>query len=206
MTRVHAPALTALASGGLDVADNVSVCAPAVGLWRPAFGPGQLIRPGDVVGTLEVLGVAYKVIAPDGAYGAVVAIAEGAAARAAVPVAHGARLYTLDPAHTIGGAEEARAAAAEAAAHHGGHVFPAPTSGRFYSRPGPGKPPFVKAGDVIRDGHTICLLEVMKTFNRVVYESGPHGLPAEARVVEVLARDEADVDAGAPLIRLEAAT
>lgn len=203
MTRLHAPALTAGVAGGLDVADNVTVCAPAVGLWRPAFGPGQLIRPGDVVGTIELLGVEHRVIAPDGAYGAVVAIAEGAGARTAVPVSHGARLYTLDPAHAIGGAEEARAVA-EAAAHHEGLVFPAPTSGRFYSRPGPGKPPFVQPGDVIGEGHTICLLEVMKTFNRVVYEAGVHGLPAEARVVEVLARDEADVDAGAPLIRLEA--
>jgi biotin carboxyl carrier protein len=64
----------------------------------------------------------------------------------------------------------------------------------------------VAPGDLLRDGQTVCLLEVMKTFNRVVYEAGAHGLPAAARVVEVLVADEADVDAGTALLRLEAAT
>lgn len=202
--RVHAPSLTAVLAGGLDIGDNVALRAPAVGIWEPEVGLRRVIRPGDVVGHLDVLGVVHRVIAPDGARGLVSAVAEGVERRARVPVAYGAILFRIDPASELGtsGSFPVVAAASRAAA---GLVFTAPTSGRFYSRPGPGKPPFVQAGDVVRDGQTVCMLEVMKTFNRVVYDAAAGGLPAEARVVEVAVADEADVDAGAVLLRLEAA-
>jgi acetyl-CoA carboxylase biotin carboxyl carrier protein len=56
-------------------------------------------------------------------------------------------------------------------------------------------------GDEIATGQTVALLEVMKTFNRLAY--GGDGLPERARVKAVLVRDEADVEAGAPILELE---
>jgi acetyl-CoA carboxylase biotin carboxyl carrier protein len=82
-------------------------------------------------------------------------------------------------------------------------VFKAPTSGRFYGRPGPDKPAFVTAGAEITTGTTVCLLEVMKTFHRVTY--GGAGLPPEARVVAIAVADEADVNSGDVLVRVEPA-
>ena len=195
---------TALLAGGLDIGDNVALRSPAVGWWRPAIGLRGVIRPGDVIGHLEVLGAEQRVIAPEGARGLVSEVAAGSERLARVPVGHGALLFRIDPSSQLGtsGSFPVVAAARAAAA---GLVFTAPTSGRFYSRPGPGKPPFVQAGDVVRDGQTVCMLEVMKTFNRVVYDGAAAGLPAEARIVEVLVADEADVDAGAGLLRLEPA-
>jgi biotin carboxyl carrier protein len=201
--RAHAPHLAALLVGGLDVGDNLVLRAPAVGIWQPEVGARRLVRAGDVLGHLDVLGVVHQVIAPEGARGVVAEIAAGADRRAQVPVGYGALLFRLDPATELGasGSFAVVAAAAHAAA---GMVFTAPTSGRFYSRPGPGKPPFVAVGDVFRDGQTVCMLEVMKTFNRVVYDAAGAGLPEQARIVEIVAKDEHDVDAGAVLLRLEA--
>jgi acetyl-CoA carboxylase biotin carboxyl carrier protein len=196
--------LEAVIVGGLDVGDNIELRAPAVGVWEPLVGTRRLIRPGDLLGHLHVLGVVHRVIAPPGARGIVATVIDGVDRRARVPVGYGARLYRIDPATELGASGEIPIAAAMAQAARG-LVFTAPTSGRYYSRPGPGKPPFVSPGDEIGDGHTICLIEVMKTFNRIVYESG-HGLPERARVVEVVARDEDDVDAGATLLRLEDAS
>ena len=76
-----------------------------------------------------------------------------------------------------------------------------PLSGRFYARPSPDRPDFVKPGDEITTGQSVALLEVMKTFNRLAY-GGP-GLPDRARVRAVLVRDEADVEAGTPILELE---
>jgi len=197
--------VVALVLGGHDLGDNVAVAAPAPGLWRPSVARGQLVRPGDVIGHLEVLGQPQKVIAPEGAFGAVVAMPSAHGERGAtgpLPVGYGTRLYLLDPAASIGGAE-ARAAAAKAHAAEG-QVFTAPTSGRLYWKPGPGKPAFVRAGDVLRDGQTVCLLEVMKTFNRVTYAAAA-GLPARARVTAILPREEEDLASGAPILRLEPA-
>ncbi|RMH42590.1 MAG: biotin carboxyl carrier domain-containing protein [Deltaproteobacteria bacterium] len=82
-------------------------------------------------------------------------------------------------------------------------VVRAPTSGRLYRKPGPDRPPFVEVGSVVEPGATLCLLEVMKTFHRVAY--GGDGLPARARVVAFLVDDEADVDAGDPIVQVEPA-
>ena len=81
--------------------------------------------------------------------------------------------------------------------HADGLVFRAPMSGRFYSRPAPDKPAFVKPGDRVRVGTTVCLLEVMKTFNRVKYAGEP------AKVARVVPADGDDVEAGDPLLELE---
>lgn len=178
----------------------VDVRAPGPGWWEPALGPGQLVRPGDVIGHLDVLGRRTPVRAPEGARGVIVeAVTDHGRAR--IAVGHGTVLVRLDPTMGAASAEAAAHDREVAAAAAEGLVLRAPSSGRFYSRPGPGKPAFVTAGDVVRDGQTVCLLEVMKTFNRVVY-GGP-GLPATARVIEVVAADESDVDAGAVLLRVE---
>jgi biotin carboxyl carrier protein len=91
--------------------------------------------------------------------------------------------------------------AVEAASEVDGLVFRAPLAGRVYFRPAPGKPNFVEAGGMVERGMSICLLEVMKSFNRVAY--GGAGLPERARIVRFLIADGADVDAGTPLLQLE---
>jgi acetyl-CoA carboxylase biotin carboxyl carrier protein len=170
--------------------------SPTVGWFQPALSPGDLVRGGDTIGWLHVLGVAVAVVAPSPAHG-IVRIAAGIdRARVAVDCNH--LLYVVDP--------EARLAAtavtaAEATAVTTGLVFAAPTSGRFYGRPGPDKPAFVEPGTLLAAGSTICLLEVMKTFHRVTY--GGSGLPDRARVASVLVVDGSDVSVGDPLLALE---
>ena len=43
----------------------------------------------------------------------------------------------------------------------------APLVGTFYAAPAPERPPFVKAGDRVKKGQTVCLLEAMKTMIEV---------------------------------------
>lgn len=186
--REHEPELTALAA---PAGTRIEVRAPAVGLWREAPAPGTLVRPGDAIGRIEVLGVLHRLVAPAGGHGIVVPGDGGERARR--PVEYGQRLLVLDPEAAAGVAAEDAAAATGPAAGEG-PVFRAPTSGRFYSRPGPDRPPFVQAGDEIAVGQTVCLLEVMKTFHRVTY--GGKGLPERARVQAVLPAEESDLSAG----------
>jgi acetyl-CoA carboxylase biotin carboxyl carrier protein len=191
-------AVRELAAAARAVGDHVELASPAPGLFRLAVRRGDLIRSGAVLGELEVLGRLARVIAPEGVRGAVVTVCGEGLARPAVD--HGAVLVTVDPRGVAGEAAEAAAAstgpAGPGAAAHG-RVFRAPTSGRFYGRPGPDKPAFVSAGDTLAPGATICLLEVMKTFHRVTYGGEP------ARVREVLIADGADVSAGDALLSLE---
>ncbi|HVK74449.1 MAG TPA: biotin/lipoyl-containing protein [Kofleriaceae bacterium] len=191
--RRHVPTLTAPAA---DDGDRVLVRAPGVGLWRPLVAAGQAVRADDVIGELTVLGVVHQVRAGAGARGATVTVT--GAGRARTPVDHGAVLYALDPHAGVAATSERDAEAAAAAE---GLALRAPSSGRFYSRPAPGKPAFVAAGDIVHVGQTVCMLEVMKTFNRVTYGGG--GLPDRARVTAIAVADESDVEPGTVLLRLE---
>lgn len=172
------------------------VCAPAVGLWHPAAVLGAPVTPGARLGELVVLGRRVPVVAPATARGAVASIA--GPAQTLRPVQYGDVLVELSieiAAHVPGVAEASAGSAAEL-------VFRAPSSGRFYLRPAPDKPPFVSAGAELATGDTVCLLEVMKTFNRIAY--GGDGLPPRATVVRVVPADGDDLAAGDPILELAA--
>lgn len=199
--RVHARTLAALTRDGTGSSDaaTIELVSPGPGAFRRAVTVGDLVRPGDVIGALVVLGQSTALLAPETARGAVVAVC--APAHAQSQVQHGTALVTLDPAAL--GVDAGRAAVRAATAQLDGSVFSAPTSGRFYVRPAPGKAAFVSVGDVIGVGTTVCLLEVMKTFNRVVY-GGP-GLPARAKVLAIIPAEDADLNAGEAILRIEPA-
>ena len=83
-----------------------------------------------------------------------------------------------------------------------GLVLRASLTGRFYARPAPDQRPFASVGTVVRKGDAVALLEVMKTFQRVVYEG--EDLPDVARVVRVVPQEGDDLSVGAAILVVEA--
>src|SRR5512141_478885 len=49
----------------------------------------------------------------------------------------------------------------------GFHVITAPIVGTFYRAPNPASEPFVKIGDVVEKGKTLCIVEAMKLMNEI---------------------------------------
>lgn len=192
--RVFQPVLEAIEhrEGGL-----IDLLCPKVGHWRGGPKAGDLVGPGEDLGELEILGELHRIVAPRGASGAVVEDPDRSP-RAPVAVGYRARLVRLDPQATPAAAVQADTDT-EAAS---GLLFRAPLSGRFYGRPTPDQPLFCKPGDVIKTGQTVALLEVMKTFNRVVF-GGPD-MPDQAKVKRVIPATESDLDEGDPILELEA--
>ena len=45
-----------------------------------------------------------------------------------------------------------------------------PIVGTFYSAPSPDAPAFVKVGDVVKNGQTVCIMEAMKLMNEIESE------------------------------------
>jgi len=180
--------------------DELVLASPAVGLWRDAPLPGSLVTPGSMLGQLEILGVVHRLRAPEDAVGVVMERPGPRLARQ--PVAYDDVLVRLDPTASTAAVGSSGAAASVAGAVQG-LVFRSPLSGRYYSKAGPGKPAFVKVGDVIESGQTVALLEVMKTFNRITY--GGEGLPTRARVLALVPTDESDVNEGDAMLRVEPA-
>lgn len=73
----------------------------------------------------------------------------------------------------------------------------APLVGTYYAAPAPGQAPFVRVGDRVEKGQTLCLLEAMKMMSEV---------PAACDlVVEELLRTDGDlVGFGDPILRYRA--
>lgn len=178
---------------------TIELYAPAPGLHRNAPREGVLVTPGGTLGELEVLGVLHRLRVPNDAFGVVMAHSQERRLGRR-PVDAGTVLVVLDP--TAASGEHAMSATASARAAASGPVFKIPLGGRYYARPSPGADAFVKAGDVVRAGTTVALIEVMKTFNRVSF-GGP-GVPERARVKRVVPSDGDDLEAGDVLLELEA--
>jgi len=179
---------------------KVELRAPAVGLYREAPPRGGLVFPSSRVGRLEVLGQLQTLLAPDDAHGLVLEHGPDPEGRTRRPVGYDDVLVVIDP--EVGRADAAHEATVQASLHEDGTFFRAPSSGRFYARPSPDKPAFVQAGDEIRAGQPVAVLEVMKTFNRIQY--GGAGLPDPARVIRVVPADGDDLGSGDPILEVEA--
>ncbi len=172
--------------GGLDV------LAPAVGFFGGAPRPGEVVVGGGRVGRLVVLGRPRELLLPEGPGGRV---AERTLPNHRDPVAYGQRLLRLTPL-----CAEPSAAVAEVGRPSSARGLPdgtlavtSPTHGMFYRRPRPDSPPYVEVGQVVEEGATLALVEVMKCFSAITY-GGP-GLPPRAEVVEVRAGDGVEVRA-----------
>lgn len=77
-----------------------------------------------------------------------------------------------------------------------GHVVRSPMVGTYYSSAAPGAPPFVKKGQQVKVGDTLCVIEAMKMFNQV--ESDFAGT-----VVEILVENGQPVEFDQPLYTIQ---
>ena len=77
-----------------------------------------------------------------------------------------------------------------------GEVITSPMVGTFYASPSPDSPPFVQAGDTVRKGQTLCILEAMKIMNELEAEY-------DCKILEVLVQDGEPVEYDKPLFRVE---
>jgi acetyl-CoA carboxylase biotin carboxyl carrier protein len=71
----------------------------------------------------------------------------------------------------------------------------APLYGVLHLTPSPGEPPFVKLGDPVRAGQTLCVLEAMKMFHTL--KSDYDGI-----IGAILAASGTEVEAGQALFRI----
>ncbi len=102
---------------------------------------------------------------------------------------------TATPAPPLVGTAAPGEAAPETSRHHS---ITAPIVGTFYTAASPESPPFIKVGDRLKKGQTICIIEAMKIMNEI--ESDVNGT-----VVEILADNATPVEFNQPLVVVDPA-
>jgi acetyl-CoA carboxylase biotin carboxyl carrier protein len=83
----------------------------------------------------------------------------------------------------------------QATATGGGDFITSPFVGTFYTSPRPDTPVFVKVGDTVSAGTTVCIVEAMKLFNEIEAEFG-------CVIEEVLVANQSPVEFGTKLFRV----
>lgn len=76
------------------------------------------------------------------------------------------------------------------------HTINSELVGTFYRAPAEDSEPFVKEGDIVNKGDTVCIIEAMKIMNEI--ESDIHG-----KIVQVLPENGSPVEYGEPLFKIE---
>lgn len=70
-----------------------------------------------------------------------------------------------------------------------------PIVGTFYSAAGPEIPAYVKVGDYVKAGETVCILEAMKMMNEITADF-------DCEIEAILVSNEQKVEYGQPLFRV----
>jgi acetyl-CoA carboxylase biotin carboxyl carrier protein len=120
---------------------------------------------------------------------------EYAAGDKRIRVARGAAAASAPAAPVIVATTPAAAAPAIAAAEPAGAVK-APMVGICHLSPQPGAPPFVQAGDQVREGQTLFIIEAMKVMNQIP-------APRAGRIAQILVTNGAPVEFGQVLAVIE---
>lgn len=71
-----------------------------------------------------------------------------------------------------------------------------PMIGTFYRSSSPDKPPYVKVGDRVVKGDTVCIVEAMKLFNEIESE-------VSGKIVKVLVEDAQPIEYDQPLFLVD---
>jgi acetyl-CoA carboxylase biotin carboxyl carrier protein len=75
-------------------------------------------------------------------------------------------------------------------------IIKSPMVGTYYKAPSPESPVFIKVGDMVEPGKTVCIIEAMKIMNEIKSE-------IKGRVKEILIENAQAVEFGQPLIIIE---
>lgn len=87
------------------------------------------------------------------------------------------------------------APAAQTETQEEGEYIKAPLVGTFYAAAGPEAEPFVKVGDQVKKGQTVCILEAMKMMSEIP-------APMDCVIEELLVENGSLVGYDAPLFRV----
>jgi len=178
------------------------ILSPAVGFCSIEIEPGMFLNQGSRIAKLKVLNTTYDLLLPPNVHGKVIFEEE---MEIIFPVDYGQVLFKLNPeSNNIINQKENLTlddlSPVDETADSGYLVY-AFTTGIFYTRPSPDSLPFVRLGQKINKGKALGLIEVMKTFNHIIFQGTENS--DKGMVKKIYVEDAQEVKSGDPLFLIE---
>jgi len=178
------------------------ILSPIVGVYYSFPEKGTFLSAGSSIGKLRVLNTIYDLLLPRNVLGEVVSLQQQNGDKI-INVGYGQELFRLNPKKGLTDLEDkvAETKSSGGESLEEGHKITAFTTGIFYSKPSPDAPPYVEEGDTIEKGKVLGLIEVMKTFNQIIFS----GIDSSdtGRITKILAKDSQEVKLNQPLFLIE---
>jgi biotin carboxyl carrier protein len=184
--------------------DQQRILAPTPGYYSEQPQTGAFLIGGSFVGKLKILNQYYDLYLPRDVYGQV--WAEGKT-DLVIPVEYGQELFRLNREGSLFDKRETekemvpKIKDAETGIPEEGFVVTAFTNGIFYAKPSPDAPPFVSLGQEIEKGKALGLIEVMKTFNHIIFQGTENS--HQGKIKKIYVKDSQEVKQGEPLFLIE---
>ena len=105
------------------------------------------------------------------------------------------RLERAGAAAPVASAAAAEPAAAQSPAPSAGLLIRSPMVGVFYAAPTEDSEPFIKEGDHVKKGDTLCVIEAMKLMNEIPAEQ-------DGVITGILVKNGQTVEYGTPLFQI----
>ena len=103
---------------------------------------------------------------------------------------------TLSPDLAVAESSDESSLSQEVVTKANNHEVVSPMPGTFYSAPSPEADPFVKVGDNVKKGDTLCIVEAMKIMNEIESENS-------GTISEILINNGDPVEYNQPLFKIK---
>ena len=179
---------------------EIRVLSPSVGFCSLATKHGKYLAAGTFIGKLKIINTNINLYLPADVFGKVVIEEER---DKIFQVEYKQELFRLSP-ENIRSNDEVKKVQVKSTNQNGledGYQIRASTTGIFYRRSSPDAPAYVKEGQKIERGKILGLIEVMKTFNHIVFQGTDNS--NSGVITKILCEDAQEVKLGDGLFVVE---
>ncbi len=176
------------------------ILSPAVGFCALVPAEGTYVSGGAFIGRVRVLNSWFDLYLPEDVFGRVLIEKER---DKFFHVEYGQELFRLNPQQNLSDStkQTSKSGSVDHEEVDEGHVITAFTTGIFYGRPSPDSQAYVEEGQKIEKGKVLGLIEVMKTFNLVIFQGTDSS--ESGRIKKILVNDAQEVKLNQPLFLVE---
>ncbi len=177
--------------------DQAGYClqSPAVGWVSELPAPNQILTTESYIGKITILSSTYRLKLPPNICGQVAQYDTELKIR---PVSYAETLFNILPMQEkLSNEIFSNGNGVTCNCENGRWIVRAITDGIFYRRPSPDTAPYVEIGNQVNRGQVLGLVEVMKCFNKVIFDGTD--FPSQASIREICAKDGEEVKYNQPL-------